>query len=75
MIQKMEVGDLVRFKHDDYKSDNLGIIIKIIKRPFEDKYSVKWADPQAFADAWAIKHGWTSVGWFSRYDLEIVKKI
>jgi hypothetical protein len=75
MMQKMEVGDLVRFKHDDYKNNNLGIIIKVIKRPFENKYNVRWADPDAFADAWSIKHGWTSVGWFSSYDLEVVKKI
>lgn len=75
MTYKMEVGDLVRFRHDDYKNNNLGIIIKIIKRPFEYKYNVRWSNPEAFADSWAIKHGWTSVGWFSSYDLEVVKKI
>lgn len=74
MSYKIEIGDLVRFKHEPYKNNNFGIIIKMLKRPFGYKYNVQWAHPESFADSWAIKHGWTSVGWFSEYDLEVVTK-
>ena len=60
----MNVGDLVRYKHDKHR---MGIVVAIVEKRLTDIYRVLWNKPVDGKTMWCVNADWVQVKGEGRY--------
>ena len=65
----MQIGDLVRYKHDKYR---MGVVLEIIEKRVMDKYRILWNQACQGKTIWCVNADWVQVKGEGRYGWEDV---